>query len=235
MCDPLYAARRMYFISIRYTTSYGLTGRSPLRNTKFELLTYLKQSMPCSGRDNLPVQITPQKKELQIKWHKKPRGKNKNNTRRETPQKVCLVAKQTKQHAVGLNITEKMPILLTTLLSAQKSPSQYKTALIQTHCKPCTVTVLAPALHMLRLPYRDNHSVLAEKFSAQLRCSSHIVHSICEDKAGLGERGRSIKIPYEHRRQSQRGTFIKCPHASTHTSANYPHRGVKQLSFLEHR
>lgn len=120
LCDPLYAARRMYFITIRYTTSYGLTGRSPLRNTKFELLTYLKQSKPCSGRDNLPVQITPQKKELQIKWHKKPRGKNKNNTRRETPQKVCLVAKQTK-HAVGLNITEKMPILLTTVICPEVS------------------------------------------------------------------------------------------------------------------
>lgn len=88
---------------------------------------------------------------------------------------------------------------------------------------------------MLRLPYRDNHSVLAEKFSAQLQCSSRTVHSICEDKAGLGEQGRSIKIPYEHRRQSQRGTFIKCPHASTHTSANYPHRGGETVSFLQHR
>lgn len=92
------------------------------------------------------------------------------------------------------------------------------------HCKLCTGTIFASDLHKPWPPHRNNQSLVAAKFWAQLWRSSLIAHSTCEDKAGLGERAYSI-IFFIHTGTNAKEGGLLSGHILPHTLLRASHIG----------
>lgn len=93
------------------------------------------------------------------------------------------------------------------------------------HCKLCTGTIFASDLHKPWPPHRNNQSLVAAKFWAQLWRSSLIAHSTCEDKAGLGERAYSIIFFIHTGTNAKEGGGLLSGHILPHTLLRASHIG----------